>query len=66
MSTCTQCVLMTRYYRRLRRDENRRESNENCHNFSNSHTINKLGTLDPVLECEDCGLRIKENVGHTK
>ena len=57
----------------LRRDEEQETwlwSNErpcpDCHNFSNSHTINKLGTLDSVLECEDCGLRIKENVGHTE
>ena len=55
MSTCTHCG-----YAHAKEDE------LNCHNFSNSHTINKLGTLDSVLECEDCGLRIKENVVHTE
>ena len=48
------------------KDAHAKEDEFNCHNFSNSHTVNKLGTLDSVLECEDCGLRVKENVGHTE
>jgi ribosomal protein L33 len=27
------------------------------HNWSNSFSINELGTLDSVLECENCGKR---------
>ena len=32
------------------------DNNNNC-NWSNSFSVNALGTLDNVLECETCGKR---------
>tara|TARA_A100001011_G_scaffold379594_1_gene445830 strand:+ start:540 stop:743 length:204 start_codon:yes stop_codon:yes gene_type:complete len=30
------------------------------HDWANSYSVNKLGTLDSVLECNTCGKRVNE------
>ena len=34
------------------------------HDWANSYSVNKLGTLDSVLECNKCGKRVNESHGN--
>lgn len=36
------------------------------HDWTNSYSVNKLGTLDSVLECNTCGKRVNESHGIPK
>lgn len=36
------------------------------HDWANSYSVNKLGTLDSVLECNTCGKRVNESHGIPK
>ena len=36
------------------------------HDWANSYSVNKLGTLDSVLECNKCGKRVNESHGITE
>ena len=36
------------------------------HDWANSYSVNKLGTLDSVLECNTCGKRVNERHGIPK